>query len=88
MMVVMVACPDCGGETAYVRAGFKFRFPTFRLVADEVPSVRCQACGRTVPAPHVRPYLDAVVELGEEAPGATVRKDFAAVPLLPDEARA
>ncbi len=87
MMVAMAVCSDCGGETAYVRAGFKFRFPSFRLVADEVPSERCHACGRTVPAPHVRPYLDAVVELGEEAPGAIVRKDFTAVPLLPDEPR-
>lgn len=78
-------CTDCGGAADHVRARFEIHFRDGRLVADEVPAVRCQACERTVPAEHVRPQLNAVIELAQEVPGATARKNFADVPLRPDK---
>lgn len=88
MMIVMAsACADCGGETTYVRARYEARFPGARLVMEEVPSVRCEACDRNGPAPHVRAQFDAVLALAEDVIGATMHKDFSSVPLEPDDAR-
>lgn len=85
MMIAMAAaCEDCGGETTYVRSRYEARFPETRLVMEEVPSVRCEACDRNSPAPHVRAQFDAVVALAEDVTGATMHKDFSTVPLEPD----
>lgn len=79
-------CSNCGGEdTTYVRARFEILTLGGRFVATEVPSIRCRGCGRTDPAPHARPQFEAVLELAQDEPGATVRKDFTALPLRPDE---
>lgn len=78
-------CADCGGPTTLVRARYEVRYPEGCLIAEEVPSVRCEACGRRNPAAHVQPQLDAVLELTQEVPG-TARKDFSAVPLHPEAA--
>lgn len=81
------ACADCGGETTYVRARFEARMLQARLVMEAVPAVRCEACDRNRPAPHVRAQFDAVVALAEDVVGATMRKDFSSVPLEPEDAR-
>ncbi|MDP9023355.1 MAG: hypothetical protein M3N57_11815 [Actinomycetota bacterium] len=81
-------CPRCGATTDYVRARFEIPVPTGRVLADEVPALRCNECGFTVPAEHVRPQLEAVIELAQDVEGATVRKDFTAVPLRQDESSA
>lgn len=81
-------CSRCGTGTEYVRARFDIPVPAGRVLAEEVPSLRCKACGFTVPAEHVRPQLEAVIELAQDVEGATVRKDFTAVPLRQDETSA
>lgn len=70
-----------------MRAGFELLTLGGRFIATEVPSVRCAACGRTDPAPHVRPQFEAVLELAQDEPGATVRKDFTKAPLQPGDAK-
>lgn len=87
MLAMASACEECGGETTYVRARYQARVLDCRLVMEEVPSVRCEACDRNDPAPHVRPEFDAVVALAEDVSGATMRKDFSSAPLFPDDVR-
>lgn len=70
-----------------MRARFEARFPQARLVMEEVPSVRCEACDRHHPAPHVRAQFDAVIALAEDVTGATMHKDFSSVPLEPEDVR-
>lgn len=76
-------CDDCGGARAAVRTRFDIPLPAGRFIAEGVPAMRCEACGRTDAAAHVRPQLNAVMELAQDAEGATVRKDFGALPLHP-----
>lgn len=78
------ACKACAGPSTYVRSRFEIAFPDGALIAEGVPSVRCEACGHTEPAAHVRPQVDAVIELVQEVP-AVARKDFTALPLHPDD---
>lgn len=77
-------CTDCGEECVYVRSRFDIRFPDGALIAEEVPSLRCEACGRIAPAAHAIPLVDAVLELVQEVP-AIARKNFSALPLRPDD---
>lgn len=83
MMVVMAPrCKDCGAECTYVRSRFEIAYPGGALIADEVPSVRCQACGRTACAAHALPQVKAVLELVQEV-SALAHKDFTALALRP-----
>ncbi|MEX0658207.1 MAG: hypothetical protein WD080_03655 [Egibacteraceae bacterium] len=79
----MKPCADCGGERVYVRSPYEIVYPTGRLKAKEVPSVRCEVCGHTDPAPHARSQVEAVLELVQEVEGVAT-KDFSGVPLRPD----
>lgn len=86
MMVAMdPTCEECGGSAEFVRARYLIPLPGSRVVAEDVPSVRCGECELTAPAPHVLTQLGAVLELAEDALGATARKSFAGVPLRPGE---
>lgn len=76
-------CPDCGGACAYVRARHDFVYPQGRLSAEEVPSLRCESCGRTDVAHHARPVIEAVISVAQDVP-ATARKDFSSTPLRPE----
>ncbi len=80
-------CAACGEVGTYVRARFEILVGGGRVVAEEVPSVRCGACGRTDPAADAQQQLDAIIEmaqdLAEEVPAPTVHKDFTAMPLPP-----
>lgn len=94
MMGGMAAnCADCGGEVVLERARLTIPMPGGQLVADELPALRCQSCGRTDPAPHTRPQLEAVIDVAEEllsegVSGPRIRKDFTSTPLEPDDADA
>lgn len=80
-------CEDCGGATTSTRSRFEIRLPQGGwLIADEVPALRCEACGRTDPAKHVRPQMEGVIELALDLPGARVHKDFTSAPLVPHDA--
>lgn len=79
----MKPCTDCGGERISVRSPYEIVYPAGRLKAKEVPSMRCQACGRTDPAMHARPQVEAVLALVQEVEGVAT-KDFSGVPLRPD----
>lgn len=84
-------CDDCGGELALERVCLTIPMGRGRLIADELPAMRCQACGRTDPARHTRPQLQAVIDVAQElfeegVSGPTVRKDFTSMPLEPDDA--
>lgn len=84
MMVRMSPpCAGCGGECTYVRSRYEIAYPLGRLIAEEVPSVRCEACGRTDPTAPARRQVDAVLALVQDE-HATARKDFSALPLRPD----
>lgn len=86
MMVAMPRpCKECGAERTYVRHRYDIAYPGGALIAEEVPSLRCQGCGRTDPAPHALPQVEAVISLVEEV-SAVARKDFSAVPLQPGDA--
>lgn len=78
-------CEACGGELSYRRARFEIGTPGGRFIAEEVPSVECGSCGHLAPAGHMRPQLEAVLEVAEETPGAVLRKDYSAKPLHPNE---
>lgn len=86
MMVAMdPTCQECGGETEYVRSRYVFPLRAARVVAEEVPSVRCRECEHIEPAQHVLPQLRALLELADDAQGATARKNFGGMPLRPEE---
>lgn len=77
-------CPDCGAACTYVRARHDFIHLEGRLLAEEVPSLRCESCGRTDVAHHARPVIEAVMSVVEDVPG-TARKDFSSTPLRPKD---
>lgn len=86
MMAAMAnPCGDCGAERTYVRSRYEIVYPKGRLVAEEVPSLRCEGCGRTDPAAHARAPVDAVLAVVQEVE-AVARKDFGALPLRPPPA--
>lgn len=88
---VSAYCAACGETGMYVRARFEILVGRARLVAEEVPSVHCGACGRTDPAAHAQPQLNAVIEIAQELAEETadeafdpaLSKDFTAMPLEP-----
>lgn len=77
-------CPDCGEACSYVRLRVEIPGPGSLLVAEELPSLACQACGHTRPADHVRRQLEAVLALLGDEP-MRARKDFSGLPLHPDD---
>lgn len=82
MVAMTPPCADCGGERTYVRSRYEIAYPLGTLIAEEVPSLRCEACGQSEPAAHARPPVDAVLAVTQEVT-AVARKDFTEVPLHP-----
>lgn len=90
MASMTTTCEDCGGEVALERVQLTIPMGPGRLIADELPALHCQSCGRADPARHTRPQLQAVIDVAQElfeegVSGPTVRKDFTSTPLEPED---